>query len=86
MHWQGLWASFAHHGEVVDSFIPSKRSRAGSMFGFVRFSNMTDAQRAIYKLDGFVLMRYRISVSLARFNPRTKFWKKSLVKSQQEKC
>ncbi|KAL4378544.1 hypothetical protein GQ457_02G017040 [Hibiscus cannabinus] len=84
MHWQGLWATFARHGEVVDSFIPSKRSRAGSRFGFVRFSNTTDAHRAISRLDGFFLMGYRISVSLARFNPRINFWKKSPVKSQQE--
>ncbi|KAK8549011.1 hypothetical protein V6N12_061911 [Hibiscus sabdariffa] len=45
---------------------------------------MTDAQRAIHRLDGFVLMGYRISVSLARFNPRSKFWKKASFKSQQE--
>ncbi|KAL4271620.1 hypothetical protein GQ457_13G010870 [Hibiscus cannabinus] len=87
MHWQGLWASFAHHGEVVDSFIPSKRSRAGSRFGFVRFSNMTDAHRAISRLDGFFLMGYRISVSLARFNPRTNLQlrvnKKTKLKHQE---
>ncbi|KAK8677014.1 hypothetical protein V6N13_142571 [Hibiscus sabdariffa] len=47
LHWQGLWAAFAHHGDVVDAFIPAKRSQDGNRFGFVRFANMNDAQRVI---------------------------------------
>ncbi|KAH1081409.1 hypothetical protein J1N35_021170 [Gossypium stocksii] len=27
MHWKGLWALFGYHGDVVDVFIPFKRSR-----------------------------------------------------------
>ncbi|KAK8689606.1 hypothetical protein V6N13_088320 [Hibiscus sabdariffa] len=87
IHRKGLWASFAHHGEVVDVFIPLKRSKDGSRFGFVRFSNMIDAQRAISRSYGFFLLGSWISVSLARFNPRTKFWEKPTVKSHnKEEC
>ncbi|KAL4272375.1 hypothetical protein GQ457_13G028830 [Hibiscus cannabinus] len=49
LHWQGLWFAFARHGEVVDAFIPLKKNRSGSRFGFVRFSNLENAQRAIVK-------------------------------------
>ncbi|KAL4388714.1 hypothetical protein GQ457_09G011480 [Hibiscus cannabinus] len=76
LHWKGLWATFAHHGDVVDAFIPMKKNNDGKRFGFVRFSKKIDAQRAISRLNGFVLFGYRIFVSLARFNVRNKFWRK----------
>ncbi|KAL4379166.1 hypothetical protein GQ457_02G027130 [Hibiscus cannabinus] len=90
LHWQGLWAAFAHHGEVVDTFIPMKRSRDGLRFGFVRFSNKGDALRAIVRLDDFVLFGSRISVSLARFNARSHYWRKApsknLISEQNDSC
>ncbi|KAA3468077.1 delta-cadinene synthase isozyme XC1 [Gossypium australe] len=46
MHWKGLWALFGYHGNVVDAFIPTKRSRNGKRFGFVKFTNERDAQRS----------------------------------------
>ncbi|KAK8613353.1 hypothetical protein V6N13_101118 [Hibiscus sabdariffa] len=76
MHWQGLWASFAHHGDVVDSFILVKRSRDGNKFGFVRYSRLADAQRAISRLGLFTLFGSRISVGLAKYKVRNKYWKK----------
>ncbi|KAK8656377.1 hypothetical protein V6N13_098330 [Hibiscus sabdariffa] len=76
LHWQGLWASFAHHGDVLDTFIPAKLSRDGSGFGFVRFTNIVDAQRAITRLDGFKLFGNRLSVSIAKYNVRSQYWKK----------
>ncbi|KAL4271950.1 hypothetical protein GQ457_13G005580 [Hibiscus cannabinus] len=75
-HWKGLWETFAHHGEVVDAFIPLKKSKDGKRFGFVRFSSRADAQRAISRLNGLVLYGFRILVSLARYNVRNSFWKK----------
>ncbi|KAK8657431.1 hypothetical protein V6N13_035672 [Hibiscus sabdariffa] len=33
MQWKGLWATFVHHGDVIDAFIPKKRSRNGRKFG-----------------------------------------------------
>ncbi|KAH1037923.1 hypothetical protein J1N35_039666 [Gossypium stocksii] len=38
MHWKGLWVIYSFYGNVVDAFIPAKRSKEGKRFGFVRFS------------------------------------------------
>ncbi|KAL4387398.1 hypothetical protein GQ457_09G014430 [Hibiscus cannabinus] len=83
MHWKGLWATFAHHGEVIDAFIPRKRSRNGRKFGFVRYSSVVDAARAISRLNGFRLYGFRISVSFAKFKVRTSFWRK-VIHGKQE--
>ncbi|KAK8598800.1 hypothetical protein V6N13_076746 [Hibiscus sabdariffa] len=77
IHWRGLWQVFGRHGDVVDSFIASKLDRAGRRFGFVRFSNRLDANRAIERLDGFRLYGSRISVSVAKYNGRSLFWRKA---------
>ncbi|TYJ31650.1 hypothetical protein E1A91_A06G213400v1, partial [Gossypium mustelinum] len=70
MHWKGLWALFSFHGEVKDAFIPIKKSKSGTRFGFVRYSSVIDAQRAINRLNGFVILGYRISVKMASFRGR----------------
>ncbi|KAH1091893.1 hypothetical protein J1N35_019150 [Gossypium stocksii] len=66
MHWKGLWKLFSYHGKVVDAFISEKTSKSGKRFGFMRFSYFVDAQRAIARLNGFVLLRKRIWVKVAR--------------------
>ncbi|KAK8583366.1 hypothetical protein V6N13_022072 [Hibiscus sabdariffa] len=76
MHWKGLWTSLAHHGDVIDAFIPKKRSKSGRRFGFVRFTSKADTNRAIYRLNGFSLFAYRVSVSYENFRSRTSFWRK----------
>ncbi|KAK8609370.1 hypothetical protein V6N13_061819 [Hibiscus sabdariffa] len=73
MYWKGLWATFGHHGDVVDAFIPRKRSRSGRRFGFFRYLSNTDAERAILRLNGFILFSYRIEVSRAKFGNRTSY-------------
>ncbi|KAL1163727.1 hypothetical protein V6Z11_A06G020900 [Gossypium hirsutum] len=83
MHWKGLWA-FGYHGDVVDAFIPLKRCRNGNMFGFVRFNNERDAQRAILRLNGFSLMGMRIGVKMARYNGRRKIWQNDSGQKFQE--
>ncbi|KAH1033476.1 hypothetical protein J1N35_045650 [Gossypium stocksii] len=60
MHWKGLWVLFSFHGNVVDAFIPTKRSNEGKRFGFVRFTKLEDAQREISRLDGFVMLGKKI--------------------------
>ncbi|PPS11771.1 hypothetical protein GOBAR_AA08864 [Gossypium barbadense] len=84
MHWKGLWALFGYHGDVVDAFIPLKRCRNGNMFGFVRFNNERDAQRAILRLNGFSLMGMRIGVKMARYNGRRKIWQNDSGQKFQE--
>ncbi|KAL4385330.1 hypothetical protein GQ457_15G029650 [Hibiscus cannabinus] len=76
MHWKGLWATFGHHGDVIDAFIPTKRSRRGRKFGFVRYASKMDADRAIARLNGFRLFGYRIEVSMAKFGGRTSYWRR----------
>ncbi|MBA0577881.1 hypothetical protein Golob_024230 [Gossypium lobatum] len=76
MQWKGLWALFSFHGNVVDAFIPEKKSKSGKRFGFVRFTNFTDAQRAISRLNGFVILGSKIWVNLARFKERRHIWRK----------
>ncbi|KAK8560651.1 hypothetical protein V6N13_003336 [Hibiscus sabdariffa] len=34
MHCKGLWATLAHHGEVIDAFIPIKKSSRDKRFCF----------------------------------------------------
>lgn len=36
MHWKGLWALFRFHGNVLDAFIPAKKSMKGKRFGFCK--------------------------------------------------
>ncbi|KAL4342271.1 hypothetical protein GQ457_08G027490 [Hibiscus cannabinus] len=76
IHWKGLWTAFGHHGDVIDAFIPKKRSKSGKRFGFVRYATKDDAFRAISRLNGFILFGSRILVNLARFRTRTYFWRK----------
>lgn len=76
MHWKGLWGLFSFHGEVKDAFVPIKKSKDGTRFGFFRYSNDTDAHRAIERLNGFVLLGYRIGVKMASFRGKRKIWKR----------
>ncbi|KAK8695500.1 hypothetical protein V6N13_000658 [Hibiscus sabdariffa] len=75
MDWQGLWFAFGRHGEVTDAFIPRKRNRRGTRYGFVRFTNRRDADRAIERLNGFNLFGSIIHVGYALFNDRTTHWR-----------
>ncbi|KAK8662392.1 hypothetical protein V6N13_091970 [Hibiscus sabdariffa] len=76
LHWSGLRQTFGRHGDVVDSFIARKQNKAGKKFGFVRFSNKIDAERAIERLNGFKLYGSRLLVSKARFKARSSYWRK----------
>ncbi|KAK8577080.1 hypothetical protein V6N13_122075 [Hibiscus sabdariffa] len=64
------------YGDVVDAFIASKISRGWKRFGFVRFVRRLDAIRALCIFNGFYLYGFRISVAFAKFNGRSKYWRK----------
>ncbi|KAK8577076.1 hypothetical protein V6N13_122071 [Hibiscus sabdariffa] len=76
MHWKELWHAFGRYGDVVDAFIAIKISRGWKRFGFVRFVRRLDAVRAMSRLNGFYLYGFRISVAFAKFNGRSKYWRK----------
>lgn len=67
---------FSFHGEVIDAFSPNKKGKNGKRFGFVRYSNREDALRAIGRINGFVLLGYRIGVTMARFKGKRMTWRK----------
>ncbi|KAK8625518.1 hypothetical protein V6N13_090387 [Hibiscus sabdariffa] len=61
---------------VLDAFIARKRDSRGRRFGFVRYRNRYEAERAIERMNNSVLIGSIISVSMARFNLRQSFWRK----------
>ncbi|KAK8544688.1 hypothetical protein V6N13_045768 [Hibiscus sabdariffa] len=66
LHWKGFWFAFARHGEVVNVYIARKKSRGDKRFGFVRMENMRDVNRAIQRLNGFILHGSRLVVKIAK--------------------
>ncbi|KAK8672365.1 hypothetical protein V6N13_110737 [Hibiscus sabdariffa] len=76
IHWKGLWHAFGIYGVVLDAFIARKRDSRGRRFGFVRYRNRYEAERAIERMNNSVLIGSIISVSMARFNLRQSFWRK----------
>ncbi|KAK9020973.1 hypothetical protein V6N11_010984 [Hibiscus sabdariffa] len=56
------------HGEVVDAFIPARKSKKGYRFGFVRFTTLKEAEKAIAQMNGCVLYGSRLVVRLAKFS------------------
>nr|GEW82868.1 nucleotide-binding alpha-beta plait domain-containing protein [Tanacetum cinerariifolium] len=47
---EDLFHSYKQYGHVVDTFIPSKRSKARKRFRFVRFINVFNVERLVYNL------------------------------------
>ncbi|KAK8632342.1 hypothetical protein V6N13_072736 [Hibiscus sabdariffa] len=83
LHWKGLWFAFARYGEVMDAFIPTKKSKTGFRYGFVRFLSLEDAERAILHLNGGVLYRNRLNASLARFSDNLEGRKSKQMKNNE---
>ncbi|KAE8726444.1 hypothetical protein F3Y22_tig00006886pilonHSYRG00006 [Hibiscus syriacus] len=68
-----LWQAW----RCVSSFIARKNDKAGKRFGFVGFSNRNDADRATFRLNGFWIFGYRLTVKEARYRdkrPGRKFY------------
>ncbi|XVE99818.1 hypothetical protein REPUB_Repub03eG0234200 [Reevesia pubescens] len=76
VHWRWLWRIFSNHAKVADVFIPKKRSRNGSRYGFVRFVSRFDAYKVVKRLNGTWLLNSRLAVNIARFKGRSEYWRK----------
>ncbi|GKU93949.1 hypothetical protein SLEP1_g7498 [Rubroshorea leprosula] len=60
-----LWHRFWSFGKVADVYIPERRDRRGRRFGFVRMSEVSDAEGMERKLNQIWLGSYRLKVKLA---------------------
>ncbi|PWA77829.1 hypothetical protein CTI12_AA220390 [Artemisia annua] len=62
-----LFHTCKQYGHVVDSFIPTKRSKAGKRFGFVRFINVFNDDRLVNNLHTIWVDRFKLHANIARF-------------------
>ncbi|KAH7841387.1 hypothetical protein Vadar_029255 [Vaccinium darrowii] len=77
---------FSSFGQVVDVFIPIKRSSSfNTKFGFIRFKEKEEAFRAIDALDGLLIRNFRIFVQLAKYSKPTPNAARSYQKVQGRK-
>nr|GEX58705.1 nucleotide-binding alpha-beta plait domain-containing protein [Tanacetum cinerariifolium] len=62
-----LWKSCSMYGTVVDIFIPSKKSKAGKRFTFVRFIKVFNLDRLVENLCTIWIGRYHLYANSVRF-------------------
>nr|GEV97477.1 RNA-directed DNA polymerase, eukaryota [Tanacetum cinerariifolium] len=62
-----LWYTCKQYGQVVDSFIPNRRSKLGKRFGFVRFIKVFDTERLVNNLCTVWIGSHRPHANIARF-------------------
>lgn len=62
-----LWKVFGDCGKVKDVFIPSKRTKEGKGFGFVRFADEDNTEELLCKLDQIWLHSTKLKVNVSRF-------------------
>ncbi|GKB87231.1 RNA-directed DNA polymerase, eukaryota [Tanacetum coccineum] len=63
-----LFNTCKQYGHVVDAFIPTKRSKDGKMFGFVRFINVLNVERLVNNLCTIWVGRFKFHANIAKFN------------------
>ncbi|PWA79095.1 hypothetical protein CTI12_AA209760 [Artemisia annua] len=62
-----LWMACKQYGQVVDAFIPIRRSKIGKRFGFVRFIKIFDVERLVNNLCTVWIGSHRLHANVARF-------------------
>ncbi|KAH7852391.1 hypothetical protein Vadar_024282 [Vaccinium darrowii] len=67
-----LVTTFSKFGIVKDAFIPAKKSRRGSRFGFVRYDCSVSAGVAVHRANGMRIWNYKLHVKMASFDPENK--------------
>ncbi|GJS85832.1 nucleotide-binding alpha-beta plait domain-containing protein [Tanacetum coccineum] len=63
-----LFQSCKQYDHVVDTFIPTKRSKNGRRFGFVRFINVFNEERLVNNLCTVWIDRFKLHANIARFH------------------
>nr|GEZ87602.1 nucleotide-binding alpha-beta plait domain-containing protein [Tanacetum cinerariifolium]GFA09575.1 nucleotide-binding alpha-beta plait domain-containing protein [Tanacetum cinerariifolium] len=61
-----LFNSCKQYGYVVDVFIPTKRSKVGKRFGFVRFTNVLNEERLVNNLCTTWVGRFKLHANIVR--------------------
>nr|GEX15198.1 DIE2/ALG10 family [Tanacetum cinerariifolium] len=62
-----LWNVCKQYGQVVDAFIPDRKSKAGKRYGFVRFIRVYDVDRLVSNLCTLWMGSHHLHVNVARF-------------------
>ncbi|GJX71178.1 RNA-directed DNA polymerase, eukaryota [Tanacetum coccineum] len=63
-----LWSICKQYGNVIDAFIPNRRSKIGKRFGFIRFIKVTDVDRLVNNLCTIWIGSFKLHANVARFN------------------
>ncbi|GJX67687.1 nucleotide-binding alpha-beta plait domain-containing protein [Tanacetum coccineum] len=63
-----LWNTCKQYGQIVDAYIPNRRSKAGKRFGFLRFIKVLDVSRLINNLYTVWVGRFKIHANIPRFH------------------
>nr|GFB38959.1 DIE2/ALG10 family [Tanacetum cinerariifolium] len=61
-----LWNICKQYGQVVDAFIPDKKSKAGKRYGFIRFIRVYDVDRLVSNLCTLWMGSHHLHVNVAR--------------------
>ncbi|GJU37673.1 nucleotide-binding alpha-beta plait domain-containing protein [Tanacetum coccineum] len=62
-----LWNVCKQYGQVVDAFIPDRKSKAGKRYGFVRFIRVYDVDRLVSNLCTLWMGSHHLHANVARF-------------------
>nr|GEX66863.1 RNA-directed DNA polymerase, eukaryota, reverse transcriptase zinc-binding domain protein [Tanacetum cinerariifolium] len=63
-----LWRFDNQYGNVIEAFIPDRRSKIGKRFSFIRFIKVADVDRLINNLCTIWIGKFKLHANVARFN------------------
>ncbi|GKV21933.1 hypothetical protein SLEP1_g31856 [Rubroshorea leprosula] len=62
-----MWMTFRKFGRVLDIYSPSRRSKKGQRFGFVRFLEVQNTKELERRLDQLWVGNFKLRVNIPRF-------------------
>nr|GEV21735.1 ribonuclease H-like domain-containing protein [Tanacetum cinerariifolium] len=62
-----LWNICKQYSQVVDAFIPDRKSKAGKRYGFIRFIRVYDVERLVSNLCTLWMGSHHLYANVARF-------------------
>lgn len=64
---RSMWIHFQRFGQVIDIFIPEKRSRLGMKFDFVKYKYINEIKQLVSRIKAFVVGAEYLVINEARF-------------------